>query len=210
MKIYDVTVTLSSDIPIWPGDPAFVRERIQKLEKGDNTNTSKIEMSVHTATHVDAPCHFLAGGKGVDQLSLKLLTGRVYVLYLPQIKFISADVLKKAEIPPRTRRLLIKTDNSQYWEKQVKEFQTDFVAITADGADYLVQRGVKLIGVDYLSVAPYKDSRPTHEILLKAGTVIIEGLNLQNVDQGRYMLYCLPLKIEGSDGAPARTILVGV
>ncbi|MGB9521894.1 MAG: cyclase family protein [Anaerolineales bacterium] len=210
MKIYDVTVTLSSDIPIWPGDPAFVRERIQKLEKGDNTNTSKIEMSVHTATHVDAPCHFLAGGKGVDQLSLKLLTGRVYVLYLPQIKFITADVLKKAEIPPRTRRLLIKTDNSQYWEKQVKEFQTDFVAITADGADYLVQRGVKLIGVDYLSVAPYKDSRPTHEILLKAGTVIIEGLNLQNVDQGRYMLYCLPLKIEGSDGAPARTILVGV
>jgi len=210
MKIYDVSVTLLKDMPIWPGDPQFVWERVHKIESGDNSNTSRVEMGVHTGTHVDAPYHFLPDGKGVDQLSLKLLTGRVYVLHVPDVKLITADVLKNSEIPPRTRRILIKTNNSEFWAKNVSTFQTDFAALTADGADYLVQRGVRLVGVDYLSVAPYKNSRPTHEVLLKAGVVIIEGLNLSGVDQGRYMLYCLPLKIQGSDGAPARTILVGV
>ncbi len=210
MKIYDVTITLSKDIPIWPGDPPYIRERIHKLENGDNTNTSRLEMGVHTGTHVDAPYHFLPDGKGADQLSLKILTGRVYVLHLPDVKLITAEVLKKVEIPPRTRRILIKTNNSEFWAKNVSAFQKDFAALTADGADYLVQRGVRLIGVDYLSVAPYKESKATHEILLKAGVIIIEGLNLYDVDQGRYMLYCLPLKLQGSDGAPARTILIGV
>lgn len=210
MRIYDITLTLSAEIPTWPGDPKFIMERFDKIEAGDNTNTTRFEMSAHTGTHVDAPYHFINHGKGVDQLSLKILTGRVYVLHLADLSVITAADLEKADIPPRTRRLLIRTRNSEYWAKGVKEFQTDFVGLTADAADYLVKRGVKLIGVDYLSVAPYKQSRPTHEILLRNNVVIVEGLNLAEVAQGRYMLYCLPLKLKGADGAPARAILIGV
>lgn len=210
MRIYDISLTLSQEIPVWPGDMPLALERSSKLEDGDNTNTTTIQMSAHTGTHVDAPYHFLKDGKGVDQLSLKILTGRVYVLHLPGVKLITAAILQKSEIPPRTRRLLIKTDNSEFWTKKTREFQTDFVALSDDAADYLVKRGVKCVGVDYLSVAPYKMSRPTHEIFLKAGVVIIEGLDLSSVTQGRYMLYCLPLKLKGADGAPARAILVGV
>lgn len=210
MRIYDITVTLSAEIPTWPGDPPLIMERFDKIEAGDNTNTTRFEMSAHTGTHVDAPYHFINHGKGVDQLSLKILTGRVYVLHLPEVNVVTAADLEKADIPPRTRRLLIRTRNSEYWAKGVKEFQTDFVGLTADAAEYLVKRGVKLIGVDYLSVAPYKQSRPTHEILLRANVIIIEGLNLAEVAQGRYMLYCLPLKLRGADGAPARAILIGV
>ena len=210
MRSYDITLTLSDEIPTWPGDPKFSMERFDKIEAGDNTNTTRFEMSAHTGTHVDAPYHFINHGKGVDQLSLKILTGRVYVLHLPNIDVVTAADLEKADIPPRTRRLLIRTRNSEYWAKGVKEFRTDFVGLTADAADYLVKRGVKLVGVDYLSVAPYKQSRPTHEILLRANLIIVEGLNLAEVAQGRYMLYCLPLKLKGADGAPARAILIGV
>ena len=132
------------------------------------------------------------------------------LLHLPNVDIITAAVLESAEIPPRTRRLLFKTRNSQYWKNPTTEFQPNFVGISADGADFLVKRGVKLVGIDYLSVAPYHQSRPTHETFLKAGVVIIEGLNLAEIVQGRYTLYCLPLKLAGSDGAPARAILIGV
>jgi arylformamidase len=210
MHTYDITVTISPDLPVWPGDPSIILERVSKIEEGENANVSRVDMGLHTGTHVDAPFHFLRDGKGVDKLKLSALCGRAYVLSLPEVDLITAGVLEKAEIPPRTRRLLFKTRNSQYWARQEKEFQPNFVGITEDGAQYLVTRGVKLVGVDYLSVAPYKKSRPTHEVLLKAGTIIVEGLNLSEVDQGRYTLYCLPLKIAGADGAPARAILIGV
>jgi len=168
-------------------------------------------MGAHTGTHVDAPYHFLGGeAPTVEKLPLKILSGRAYVLHLPEVDQITAAVLQTAEIPPRTRRLLFKTRNSQYWVNRTPGFQRDFVAISADGAQYLVDRGVKLVGVDYLSVAPFQDSVPTHEILLKAGVVIVEGLNLADVSQGRYTLHCLPLKLVGADGAPARAILIGV
>ncbi len=210
MHTYDISLTISPEMPVWPGDPCVQLERIEKIEDGANANVSRVDMSVHTGTHVDAPYHFLPDGKTVEQLPLRLLTGRAYVLNLPDADVITADVLEKADIPPRTRRLLFRTRNSQYWGKQEKVFQTDFVGITDDGARFLVKRGVKLVGVDYLSVAPYKESRPTHEVLLKHGVVVVEGLNLHEISQGRYTLYCLPLKLEGSDGSPARAILVGV
>lgn len=210
MHTYDISLTISPDMPVWPGDPAVVLERFQKMENGGNANVSHIAMSVHTGTHVDAPYHFLASGKTVEHLSIVTLTGRVYVLHLPDADRITAAVLKKADIPPRTRRILFRTHNSEVWARQENDFKSNFVAITADGAQYLADRGFKLVGVDYLSVAPFKDSRPTHEILLKAGMVVLEGLNLSQVSQGRYTLYCLPLKLANCDGAPARAILVGV
>jgi arylformamidase len=210
MRTYDISLTISADLPTWPGDPPVLLERVDKMEAGANNNVSRVEMGVHTGTHVDAPFHFLPEGKTVEQLNMNLLTGRAYVLHLPEVDYITAEVLENAQIPPRTRRVLFKTRNSDYWARQEAGFQTDFVAITPEGAEFLVKRGVKLVGVDYLSVAPYKQSTPTHRILLKAGVVIVEGLDLSEVSQGRYTLFCLPLKLAGSDGAPARAILVGV
>jgi len=211
MRIYDITLTLAPNIPVWPGDPPVEMKRLQSMDAGDHNNVTSISMCVHAGTHVDAPFHFLGGSTlTVDQLPLKTLTGRVYVLEMLDVDLITASALEKADIPPRTRRLIFKTRNSQVWTNPYQGFQTDFVAISPDGAQFLVDRGVKLVGVDYLSVAPYSDGVPTHQLLLKAGVVIIEGLNLSQVSQGRYSLYCLPLKLAGSDGAPARTILVGV
>jgi arylformamidase len=183
---------------------------VSKIEEGSNANVSRVDMGVHTGTHVDAPFHFLQDGSTVDKLDLSLLAGRAYVLHLPDVELITASVLEEAQIPPRTRRVLFKTRNSDYWAEGITDFQTEFVGLSEDGADYLVRRGVKLVGIDYLSIAPYKQSRPTHEKLLNGGVVIVEGLDLGEVSQGRYTIYCLPLKLANSDGAPARAILIGV
>ncbi len=210
MKTYDITVPISSALPVWPGDPAVSVERVAKIEAGANANVSQLAMSAHTGTHVDAPYHFLAEGDSLEKVPLSLMMGRAYVLDLPDVDLITAEVLENADLPPRTRRILFKTRNSDFWARGEKEFQTDFVALSDDGAQYLVERGVKLVGIDYLSIAPFKNSRPTHEILLKAGVLILEGLNLSGVSQGRYTLYCLPLNLQGVDGAPARAVLMGV
>jgi arylformamidase len=210
MRTYDISLPISAELPVWPGDPTIMLERVSKIEDGANANVSRLALSVHTGTHIDAPHHFLADGNTVEQIPLNIFTGRAYVAYLPDADLITADILREAEIPPRTRRILFKTRNSEIWVRGEKEFQTDFVALSPDAAQYLVDRRVKLVGVDYLSVAPYGDSRPTHEILLRAGVVIVEGLNLSPVSQGRYTLYCLPLNLQGVDGAPARAILIGV
>lgn len=210
MRTYDITLTISPNLPTWPDDPGVKLERVKKIEDGSYKNVSRVDMGVHTGTHVDAPYHFLSDGTTVDKLNLSLLTGRAYVLHLPEVEVITAAVLEEAQIPPRTRRVLFKTRNSDFWVDEKPDFQADFVGLTEDGAEYLVRRGVKLVGVDYLSVAPYNKSRPTHEKLLGAGVVIVEGLDLSEVSQGRYTLYCLPLKLANSDGAPARAILIGV
>ena len=210
MRIYDISLTISPEIPIWPGDPLIVLERIATIEAGSEINLTRLEMCAHSGTHVDAPFHFINGALTVDQLSLKVLSGRAYVLNLPDCDLITTKVLESADIPPRTRRLLFKTRNSSYWSSRGNVFQENYVGLGKDGAQWLVDRGVKLVGIDYLSIAPYSDTRATHEILLKAGVIVLEGLDLSKVSQGRYTLHCLPLKLAGADGAPARAILVGV
>ena len=210
MRTYDVTLTITPQMIVWPGDPPVIMEHTSSIASGDTANVSQISMSCHTGTHVDAPDHFLNNGKTVENLSLDLLVGRAYVLHLPDINLITASILMDADIPPRTRRLLFKTKNSDLWAKGNREFQADFVGLSVDAAELLVDRNVKLVGVDYLSVAPIKMGKPVHTILLNAGVVVIEGLDLSNVSQGRYTLHCLPLKLGGADGAPTRAILVGV
>jgi arylformamidase len=210
MHTYDITLTISPSLPVWPGDPAVKIERVQEIAKGDPVTLSRVEMSLHTGTHVDAPEHFLGNGKTVENLPLNILMGRVYVLHIPDADLITASMLEEAEIPPRTRRILFKTRNSEYWAKKILDFQTNFVGISPDAAQYLVDRSFKLVGIDYLSIAPYQNSHPAHEILLKAGVVILEGVDLSKVSEGRYTLHCLPMKIAGAEGAPARAILVGV
>ena len=209
MKFYDIPLTIKPSMPVWPGDPKVILERISKIEVGANANVSKISMSVHTGTHMDAPFHFLKEGKSIDTLPLEILIGPAQVVQLPDsFETITAGVLEKAAIGDGVERLLIKTRNSAYWMNPDDVFKTGFLAIEEDGAAYLVKRGVKLVGIDYLSIAPYKRSRPTHETLLKAGMVILEGANLSAVPAGFYQLICLPLKLGGSDGSPARAVLI--
>lgn len=209
MTIHDISLTISPDLPIWPGDPGLELEKISSMDKGAEVNVTRLSAAVHLGTHVDAPHHFLNDGRTVEGLSLEVLTGPCYVLQLPDgVDAITAEVLERSEITSDMKRILFGTSNSHLWAKGEKEFQTDFVAITEDGAEWLVEHEVQLVGVDYLSVAPYGDSVPTHKALLEAGVVIVEGLNLSKVMRGFYDLYCLPLKIAGSDGAPARAILI--
>jgi arylformamidase len=209
MTIHDISLTISPNLPIWPGDPPLELEQFESMDKGGHNNVTKMSSCVHIGTHVDAPRHFLNDGRTVEQLPLDALTGPCYVAQLPDgIEAITAEVLDRTEITSEMKRVLFGTRNSHLWARGESKFQTDFVAITEDGAEWLVERSVRLVGVDYLSVAPYGDSIPTHTILLKAGVVLVEGLNLSNVMRGFYDLYCLPLKIAGSDGAPARAILI--
>lgn len=211
MRTYDITLTISPDIVVWPEDPPVEIFRASRIEDGEVANVTRINMSVHTGTHIDAPYHFIREGQTVENIDINLLTGRVYVLHLPDADLITLDMVENSPIPPRTKRVLFRTRNSDHWASgEHRAFDTGYVALSPEAADYLIGRGVKLIGVDYLSVAPFNDVATTHQILLGSGIVIVEGLNLSEVSQGRYTLYCLPLKIAGADGAPARAILTGV
>ena len=163
---------------------------------------------MHTGTHVDAPWHFLENGSTVEQLPIDVLIGQAIVAYLPGVSAVTASDLADLVLPPSKKRLLLRTSNSELWAKGVPEFRKDYVALTADAARWVVDQGVRLIGVDYLSVQRYDDSSITHQILLGANVIILEGLNLTDVQPGPYELVCLPLKLVGSDGAPARAVLV--
>jgi|YNPNPStandDraft_1061719.scaffolds.fasta_scaffold43354_1 arylformamidase len=209
MKIHDITLTLSPTLPFWPGDPPLATELLSSIEAGAHANVTKLTMSVHSGTHLDAPRHFLRDGATVDALPLEVLVGPAWVVRIPdEVTLLDARVLTEADIPASATRLLFKTRNSSLWARGVREFQTDFVAIPEDGARWLAARGIRLVGVDYLSVAPYRLGTPTHRVLLQAGVVVVEGLDLSEVEAGPYDLYCLPVKLAGADGAPARAILI--
>lgn len=208
--IYDISLPITPQLPTWPGDPRIELHRISKMAEGADANVTHISATVHIGTHVDAPCHFLGDeATGVESLDLSVLTGPARVVELhPAGDAISADDLHAADIPSGTTRLLLKTPNSALWARREAAFHEDFLALDADAAQWVVDQGIRLVGVDYLSVAPFRDPIPTHRILLQAGVIPLEGLNLAAVSPGEYLLYCLPLNIPGSDGAPARAILI--
>ena len=207
MRLYDISLTITEDLPTWPGDPDIKLEKISQIKEGETANLTHISTSVHVGTHVDAPDHFLGNGETVEKIPLDLLVGPALVVELFTTQTISADDLRSAGITGKDQRLLLKTGNSEIWAEGLREFQEDFIALDAEAAAYLVECGLEVIGVDYLSVAPYTDLEPTHRILLEAGVLIIEGLDLSGIKPGHYRLLCLPLKIGGSDGAPARVLL---
>ncbi|MGB2963197.1 MAG: cyclase family protein [Anaerolineales bacterium] len=207
MTLHDISLTLSETLPTWPGDPVIQLRQISSIAEGDDANVTQVSMSVHTGTHIDAPDHFLGNGDTVDNIPLDLLVGKAVVVEILTEGTITKEDLKKVGIPAGITRILFKTSNSAYWAAGNQEFQEDFIALGEDAAKYLVSIGIEVVGVDYLSVAPYADSAPTHRVLLEAGILIIEGLDLSRVTPGEYTLLCLPLKIGGSDGAPARVLL---
>ena len=209
MKIYDISLPISPALPVWLGDPAIELKQVASMDEGEDANISHLSAGVHIGTHVDAPHHFLNDGRTVENLDLEILTGPAFVLHVDDdAEMVTAEILDAAPIPNATRRLLLRTSNAHLWTASPRTFDRGFVAISADGAAWLVERGIQLVGVDYLSVAPFDAPVSTHRILLKAGIIALEGCDLREVPQGEYDLYCLPLKLVGAEGAPARAILV--
>jgi arylformamidase len=208
MKIHDVSVLVHEGMPIWPGDPKLSMRLASSIAKGGAANVTRIEMGAHTGTHMDAPFHFVPDGQGIDRLSLEVLMGRCRVFDLTgNTGHISRATLEKCDLEGVTRALF-KTRNSRRWAKDDHEFDKGFVAVAPDGAEHLVRCGIKLVGVDYLSVEAFgSQGHPVHDALLRAAVVIVEGLNLTDIAAGDYELIALPVKLKGADGAPARVVL---
>ena len=205
MKLIDISVPLDSALPSYPNNLPFSLEAVKRLAGGDSSNVSALHMSAHSGTHVDAPRHFYDDGPGTEALALEMLIGRTRVVEVRTRGGITADDLRSLDLAEDVR-LLIKTTNSRLWGDST--FHTDYVGVTESAARYLVEHGIKVVGVDYLSVEVFKTpGAPAHHVLLGGGTIVIEGLNLRDVDPGIYDMYCLPLRIVGSDGAPARVVL---
>jgi len=202
----DVSVMLRTGMVSWPGDPPARISHAKEIERGDPCTVSLLEMGAHTGTHMDAPAHFVRGGIGIDEMPLDAAIGSARVIPIRDRKSIKPDELARYRIR-RGERVLFKTHNSDHaWDTD--SFVEDFVYLSATAAQYLVERQVRLVGVDYLSVGGFRaDGVETHQALLKAGIWIIEGLNLKRVRPGRVQLVCLPLKISGGDGAPARALV---
>ncbi len=202
----DVSVLLRSGMVHWPDNPPIRIERMLDIERGDTVNVSTISMGSHTGTHMDAPLHFVRGGKGLDEMPLDAAIGHARVIEVHDPESIKPDELRPHKIHGG-ERVLFKTQNSaRHWQEDA--FIEDFVYVSKEAARYLAACEVRTVGIDYLSVGGFlRDGVKTHQALLEAGIWIIEGLGLPQVEPGEYELLCLPLKIERSDGAPARAIL---
>lgn len=210
MPIYDVTVPISNELPTWPDDPSVQLTVWRSLSSGDPANVSMLNFGAHTGTHVDAPAHFIDGAAKIESLPLDVLIGAAQVIEVPDhLRGINEEFVL-ANCAPGTARVLFKTRNSAFWSESEPQFHTDFTYLDLNAAQRLVKQGVKLVGIDYLSIEKY-DSRnhETHLALLSYGVVILEGLNLADVPPGRYELICLPLRLRNikGDGAPARVVL---
>ncbi len=212
-KIHDISLTMTTRMPVWPGGPKPVMDRVMTIgEDGAPCNVTQLNFGAHTGTHLDAPLHFIKDGNGVEKLDLDVLVGPALLLEVgDHVDMVTRETFEGLDIPQGTGRLLIRSRNSAIWAGDPESFDESFVAVSPCGARWLVERGVKLVGVDYLSVAPFREdySIETHVILLEAGVIPVEGLNLAGVEPGEWELVCLPIKIEGCDGAPCRTILIG-
>ncbi|HEX4998391.1 MAG TPA: cyclase family protein [Terriglobia bacterium] len=204
--IYDVTVPITPSLPVWPTDPA-VRLTSQSFPSSDGTyriRVTNIEMGSHTGTHIDAPYHFIEGGRTLDATPLDQLVGPAQVVPIPGVRSITRRGL--ANVQFGAERILFKTDNSDHWKDG--RFHENFVYLEPDAAELLVERGVRLVGIDYLSIdAFHSENHPSHFVLLGRNAVILEGLDLSQIAPGLYHMTALPLHIIGADGAPARVIL---
>ncbi len=206
MTIIDISVPLREGIPTWPDSVGLRHEWVKRINNGDDSNDSIMKCDIHLGTHVEAPLHYFEDGDSVDMLSIDMLCGTAFVADLTGVNPIGESTLSGLDLPEGTERLLFRTDNSNLWEKD--KFDPDFVALTEDAAAWIVNKGIRLVGVDYLSVQRFYDAPHVHRILLKAGTIILEGLNMTGVTSGLYELVCLPLKLVGAEGAPARAVLL--
>ena len=210
MRIHDITVSVTPGMPVWPGDPAVERTLVWQIGADSAANVSRLTMSVHTGTHVDAPIHFIANGMSIDGLALETMVGPCNVCEVDATGWtITATDLEALNLPLTVQRLLLKTSNSGLWAKGGATFERSYVSLSASAARWIVDRGIRLVGIDYLSVEPFDAAEPVvHRTLLAGGVIPLEGVDLSGVAAGEYTLVCLPLKLAGSDGAPARVVLI--
>lgn len=203
----DISMRLGTRIPSWPKSPGFQLQAVHRMEQGGELNGSMVLMDIHAGTHFDAPWHFLSAGATAEAVPLELFMGPCVVVDVPDAREITAKLLSTQEIPIGTTRLLFRTQNSERGLVADPEFRSDYVALTPDAASWIVDHGILLVGIDYLSIQKFDHPPTVHHVLLEAGVVILEGLDLRAVAPGDYELVCLPLRMVGTEGAPARAIL---
>ena len=208
-RVFDVTVPVSADLPVWPGDPAVVVEPVARIARGDVANVSRVALSSHAGTHVDAPWHFVDGAPTLEEIPAERWIGPCVVVRVPDdARLVEPDHLD-AKVPRGVERLLIRTANSSRWRSGRPGFDREYVALSPAAARWVVERGIRLVGIDALSIDPFDDATyAAHRILLGHGVLVIEALNLAEIEPGAYGLLCLPLRLTAGDGAPARVLLV--
>jgi arylformamidase len=207
--IYDISVPITTTMPVWPSDPPVSLTPIShpSRDKSHTVRVTSVEMGSHTGTHIDAPWHMVEGGRRLNQIPLETLIGPAVVLAIPGAKSLKRADVEKFDFTG-VQRILFKTDNSQHWKDG--KFYEQFVYLEPEAAEFLVEHGIKLVGIDYLSVDQFKsEAHPSHFVLLERNVVIIEGLNLSQVPPGQYHMTALPLNLQEVDGAPTRVILTG-
>jgi arylformamidase len=204
MEVYDISVPVHEGLPAYPGDPRVQLEPVLRLSQGDGANVTRITLADHSGTHLDAPGHMLEGGATIDSIPLSLLIGRALVADLRGTAEIGPAELKMLPLEGE-ERLILKTDNSRLWT--AGGFRPDYAPLNEAGAEYLAATGIRLVGIDYLSIEGFGGDGRVHRTLLGKGIVILEGLDLSAVPPGAYELICLPLRIAGGGGAPVRAVL---
>jgi arylformamidase len=210
MPIYDISVPLRNDLPTYPGDPGIQITDWLSLEKGDAANVSRVNFGAHTGTHIDAPAHFIQGARRLESLPLDVLIGEVEVVAVPDTVLSIDRSFIEQHCRGETERILFKTRNSAFWTDQATTFREDFTYLELEAAISLAEEGVRLVGIDYLSIEQFgSKNHETHLALLSRDVIILEGLNLTGVEPGKYELICLPLRLRSGpgDGAPARAVL---
>ena len=201
-ELHDISVPIHTGMHVYDGNPGFRLELVSSIAAGAHANVSRLDLGVHNGTHIDAPLHFIDGGPGTESLDLETLIGPAYVIDATAVSgYLDGEALGSLAFPSDLTRIIFKTSNSQLWSRG--SFSRDFVRLSGSGARFLIENGVRLVGIDYLSIGDAE----AHQELLAARVIALEGLDLREVDPGKYELICLPLRLEGSDGAPARAIL---
>jgi arylformamidase len=206
--IHDVTVPITNTMPVWPSDPPVKLTPQSHLarDKSHTVRLTRIQMGSHSGTHIDAPWHFVENGRQLNQIPIETLVGKANVFELPNIRSIGRQYVERLPLSG-AERILFKTENSKHWNDG--RFFEEFVYLEPEAAQVLVDHGVKLVGIDYLSIDKFKSEKhPTHFVLLERNVVILEGLNLSAVAPGQYHMVALPLNLQDADGAPTRVILV--
>nr|QOL01214.1 putative extracellular protein TR9_022 [Trebouxia lynnae] len=213
-RLIDISVAIHPESPSWEKSDGLgeYRELVERQDQGGLAFVSKVNLVVHTTTHFDAPSHFLQeafdSGRGIEAMDLSIMNGPALVVEVPHDRNITAEVLSTLSIPSGTERLLFKTVSSAKKLMYHTPFLTNYTALTETGSDWVVQHGIKFVGIDYVSIATYEELTAAHQSLMRVGTGIVEGLDLSHVEPGLYDVHCLPLKLHGSEGAPGRCILL--
>jgi len=208
MQIIDITIPLTESTPVWEGEKGITIQQSASIGDMSDYNVSRCELGLHSGTHIDAPFHVFRDGKTIDAIPMEKMVGQVQVVeFTENVPVINAQVLRGIDMDPTIKKILLKTKNSNFWGNETVCFHRDYVGIDASAAEYFNAIEMELIGIDWFSISTYNDLLRPHKILLEKQVVLVENLDLRNVKPAVYQLFCLPLKILGVDGSPARVIL---